>query len=165
MIKSIASHVASLWNRGYGQLGNGLSFRGDRSYNSVTLAHQLSFAKGPLIQVSRPSFLSLRMFQIAGTLPTKCYRVQSFWALSLGGAFVIATCPTNKCPGTWGITYDHKGRIYMKYCEHMFFPCLQTQGNSLRRRYLAQDMLSSHKPIVPHTRPRLFKRWIALSTG
>lgn len=36
-----------------------VSFRGDCSYNSVTLAHQLSFAKGPLMQVSRPLFFFL----------------------------------------------------------------------------------------------------------
>ena len=36
-----------------------VSFRGDCSYNSVTLAHQLSFAKGPLMQVNRPLFFFL----------------------------------------------------------------------------------------------------------
>lgn len=123
-----------------------IRFWGDRSYNSVTLAHQLSFAKGPLIQVSRPSFLSLGMNQIAGTFPTKCYRVRSLWALSLGGVFVIAICPTNRNARHniwWQRLY------YRKYCQDMFFPCLQTQGNSLHLLYLAQDMLSSHKPIVP----------------
>ena len=105
-----------------------VSFRGDCSYNSVTLAHQLSFAKGPLMQVNRPLFFSLCANQIAGTFPTKCYRVQSLWALSLGGVFVIATCPTNTCPGTWGITYDHKGRIIGNIARTCFSPAFEHKG-------------------------------------
>lgn len=43
-----------------------VSFRGDCSYNSVTLAHQLSFAKGPLMQVNRPLFFPYVRIKLQG---------------------------------------------------------------------------------------------------
>lgn len=48
--------------------------------------------------------------------------------LSLGGVFVIATCPTNTCPGTQGITYDHKGRIIGNIARTCFSPAFKHKG-------------------------------------
>jgi len=116
------------------------------------------------MQVKRPLFFAWVRIKLRGHSQRNVTEYSPQWALSLGGVFVIATCPTyEQVPRNVRHNIWSQRPYYRKYCEDMFFPCLQTQGNSLRRLYLAQDMLS-YCTIV-HTRAQQYIVFCSFSSS